>query len=53
MTAEEYFQTRNGGKPSDSGETITETYAILLMEEYAKQEMILFGKWLCGFKMFV
>lgn len=54
MNAEDYFQSRNGGKPSNDmaadDEFIYPPWAVQLMEDYAKNQMIAYDKWLSKFK---
>ena len=55
ITAEEYWQKRNGGKPSEKAtkhfELYTPTCVVLLMEDYHKEvlrsELIAYDKWMC------
>jgi hypothetical protein len=56
MTANEYFECRNGGKSAENmtmdNEWITPIYAIQLMEDYHKDslsdELLAFNSWMCG-----
>ena len=58
LTAEDFWQSKNGGKSSDDCtrdfEFITPIFAVQLMEQYARQKLNLreelfnFNSWMCG-----
>ena len=59
MTAEEFWQEKNGGASSEDltfnhGVTISPTWTVALMEEYAKlnlrEELINYDKWMVEVK---
>jgi hypothetical protein len=50
MNAEQFYQSKNGGKSSDQslddGEMISPVWAVRAMNEYAKERTIDFAEWI-------